>query len=257
MPYPESREGLLSFGLSDITRELRRRRLTLHKIDSVFVPGGGSRVEWSPVWTITTGGLYKRTESRHSIKVRIMKDTSGLFLELEYQVQRAGGTGGLRSARYDLAPIESNLKPGTYRYYIRDPYSPPGEVGLCTKLYLLPELGEFVPRSILDSWGVRYANQKRGHKERYLNPRKVPSPKYRKSHYRGKVTPFWISYREKVEEEDYRLFQDYLSRGLCLGMLDPKTEREVLEDFCRKTGRKTLPKPPDLFKTREHSPRRR
>lgn len=256
MGYHKSREELLSFGLSDITRELRRRRLTLHKIDSVFIPGGGSRVEWSPVWTITTGGLYKRTESRHSVNIRIKKDTSGLYMELEYQVQRDGGPERLHSARYDLVPRGSNLKPGTSRYYIRDPYSLDGG-GLCTRLYLLPELGEFVPRSILDSWGVRYANQRRGHKDRYLHPRKVPSPKYRKSHYRGTITPFWKSYQDKQEEEDYRLFQDYLSRGLCAGMLDPMTERSLLEDFCRKTGRKTLPKPLDLSRIGKHSTRRR
>ena len=242
MCYRESVEGLLSFGISDITRGLRRQRKTLNKVDGILSPGSGF-VEYSPEWKISSGGYLNRIERKYSCKVYIRKDTSGLFLEIVYSTQREGDTETemKHSLRYDLTRKESNLKPGTFRYFIKDPYTPGEAGGICTRLYFLPELGEFVPRSILNSWGVRYSNQRRGHKDRYLHPKKVPSTRYRKSHYRGEETPFWRSYTERVEVEEYRTMQNLLSMGIGSGLIDQGGE--ILEDFYRKTGRKTSPPP--------------
>ena len=246
MCYKDSVEGLLSFGIPEITRGLRRKRYTLHKIDSVFTASPDNFVEIPWEWTITTGGYFNRTERKNSVKVYIRKDTSGLYVEIVYSLRsewKGKTTSPPYSLRYDLVRRESNLKPGTYRYYFNDPYSPK-EGGICTRLYLLPELGEFVPRSILDSWRVRYANQKRGHKDRYLHPRKVPSTKYRKSHYRGKETPFWRSFREKAEEEDYREILSLVGSGYATGIVSRENEWKLLQEYCRVTGRKTLPSSP-------------
>lgn len=263
MPYPKPIESLLSFGTPEITRGLRRKGYTLHKIDSVFSPGSGNYVEIPWEWTTTSGGYLNRTERKSSCKVYVRKDTSGLYLDLQYTISHQDGKKVPVSLRYDLVRRESNLKPGTYRYYIQDPYSTQ-EGGICTRLYFLPELGEFVPRSILASWGVRYSQQRKGHKDRLLDPgRKNLSTRYRKTHYRGKETPFGKRYREIQEEDEYRTILFYFGSGLVpLGSLSqdlpPGMERELLEEYCRLTGRKTLPSRGSLYpKTRKSSTRRR
>ncbi len=111
--------------------------------------------------------------------------------------------------RYYLVAKESNLKPGTYRYYFIDPYTDK-EPGLCTKLYLYR--GVFYPRSILQSYGVLYKQQREGHTRRYVWTFYSRVPRWedmrrRKSHYRGKETPVWRRYNYLCEEGDSRLLE--------------------------------------------------
>lgn len=243
MCYSKSVSSLHSWGIPDITRGLRRRRLTIHKIDSVFTPDSRDCVEISPYWTETdryTGETRKTGE----IKVYLRKDSSGLYLDLQYTLSFADGKKNPVSLRYDLVRRESNLKPGTYRYYIKDPYSQDGE-GICTRLYFIPELGEFVPRSILTSWRVRYSQQRKGRKDRYFYPSiKTPDPKYRKTHYRGQETPFGRRSRELREEREYREILSFVGMGWTAGLIPREDEWKLLEEYCRVTGRKTLPSSP-------------
>ena len=254
MCHPSSRESLLSFGISEITRELRRKGYTWHKIDLLLKPDSRRNyVEIPWTWTTTSGGYLNRTEKKSSVKVYIRKDLSGLYLEIRYTLTRQLQSGEVRdniSTRYDLAKRESNLKPGTYRYYIKDPYSTERE-GLCTRLYLLPDIGEFVPRSILKSHGVLYSQQRKGHKDRYLFPSwEAPKTKYRKSHYRGRITPFWERYEEICRELDYRWTMSAVVDGLGVGIIPPDLQGEILREYKEKTGRKTTPRPFSVYRTR-------
>lgn len=251
MCYSKSVSELYSYGIPEITRALRRQRYTLHKIDSVFTPAPGNYVECTPTWTQRdrlSGGKKKAGE----MKVYIRKDTSGLYLDIRYSISYPDGKRVPVSLRYDLVRRESNLKPGTYRYYIKDPYSPKDpEGGICTRLYFLPELGEFVPRSILTSWRVRYSQQRKGHKDRYFYPGiNTPDPKYRKTHYRGKETPFGRRSRELQEEKQYRDTLSLVGMGYASGLIDRGEERELLREYCRVTGRKTLPRSPLTSRSR-------
>lgn len=267
MCYSRSVSELLSFGISEITRGLRRKGYTLHKIDLKFLPDAKlNYIEIPWVWTTTSGGYYNRTEKKYSVKAFIRKDFSGLYLEIKYTLTRQLPSGEISNnicTRYDLVRRESNLKPGTYRYYFKDPYSTlDPEGGLCTRLYLIPELGEFVPRSVLKSWGVLYSQQRKGHKDRYYYPRGKKwgetSTRYRKTHYRGKETPFWRKYQEIQEERDYRLLEIEVSMGCGHGIIPPEVERDILLDYCKHTGRKTFPSPLSLYtQTRGYRPRRR
>ena len=260
MCYSQSIESLQSFGIPEITRLLRRQRYTLHKVDSLLDRHPGSKVEATWGW-FTTSGLYGERRKSGECVFAIRKDSGGLYLEIRYSTQKEvkGETVSTPyRLRYDLVKRESNLKPGTYRYYIKDPYSTLDGEGLCTRLYFIPELEEFVPRSVLDSWGVRYRQQRKGHKDRYFFPgTRTPSTKYRKSHYRGKETPFWRSYRERREEEDYRLLVYYAGTGISRGILPPDLERELLGEYCLHSERKTLPRPFAVYRTRKYTHRRR
>ena len=263
MCYTSSREGLLSFGIPEITRELRRKGYTWHKIDTIFKPDTERNyVEISWEWTTSSGGYFNRTEKKSSVKVYIRKDFSGLYMEIQYTLTRelqSGKVGNNISTRYDLVKKESNLKPGTYRYYIKDPYSPlDPQGGLCSRLYLLPELGEFVPRSILKSHGVLYSQQRKGHRERFLSPSwNAPDTKYRKSHYRGRITPFWERYKEICKELDYRWIISSVVDGSAEGLLPPDLQGELLQEYKRITGRKTTPRPFAIYRTSRYSSRRR
>jgi len=245
MCYSKSVSELFSFGIPEITQGLRRQRYTLHKIDLLFKPDSGDKVEIPWTWTRRDrlSGMQKKSGE---IKVYIRKHTSGLYLDLQYTISHPDGKRDPVSLRYDLVRRESNLKPGTYRYYIKDPYSTlDPEGGICARLYFLPELGEFVPRSILDSWRVRYSQQRKGHKERYFYPSiKTPDPKYRKTHYRGKETPFGRRSRELREERDYRDTLSLVGMGYASGLIDREEERELVREYCRVTGRKTVPRGP-------------
>ena len=206
MCYRISTDNLLSFGISDITKLLRRKRHTLSELEPKFRPDSTDRVEIpSYTWTRRNSWTGER-ETLARVDLFIRKGLGGLCLEIKYSIQREGRPWDNMCLRYDLIRRESNLKPGTYRYYFRDPYSQ-GE-SLCSRLYFLPELGEFVPRSVLKSYGVLYSQQRKGKKDRYFSGFTRPPSKnqlrYRKRHYRGKETPFWRRYRELCEEEDYR-----------------------------------------------------
>ena len=243
MCYSKSVSGLFSFGIPEITRLLRRRRYTLNKIDSVFTPTPGNFVEVPYSWT-QRDRLSGTQKKSGEIKVYVRKDTSGLYLDLQYTVLHPDGKRDPVSLRYDLVRRESNLKPGTYRYYIKDPYSPDG-VGICTRLYFIPELGEFVPRSVLTSWRVRYSQQRKGHKDRYFYPgTKTPDPKYRKTHYRGQETPFGRRSRELREEREYRDSLSLVGMGYGVGLIPREEEWELIREYCRVTGRKTVPRSP-------------
>lgn len=243
MCYSKSVSELRSYGIPEITRGLRRQRYTLHKIDLLFKPDSGDKVELSPSWTQRdrlSGGQKKSGE----IKVYIRKDSSGLYMDLQYTLSFADGKKNPVSLRYDLVRRESNLKPGTYRYYIKDPYSQDGE-GMCTRLYFIPELGEFVPRSVLASWRVRYSQQRKGHKDRYFYPgTKTPDPRYRKTHYRGQETPFGRRSRELREEREYRDSLSLVGMGYGVGLIPQEEEWELIREYCRVTGRKTIPRSP-------------
>lgn len=260
MCHASSRESLLSFGISGITRGLRRKGYTWHKIDLLFKPDSNYSVEIPLEWTTTTGGYLNRTETKSYVKVYIRKDFSGLYLEIKYTLTRQLQSGEVRnniSTRYDLVRRESNLKPGTYRYYIKDPYSPKVE-GLCTRLYLLPDLWEFVTPSVLKSYGVLYSQQRKGHKERYLYPSwREMKPEYRKSHYRGQITPFWERYESLREERDYRWITGVIVDGLGIGLLPPDIQGQVLQEYKRKVGVKRLPNPFAVYRTSRYTSKRR
>ena len=232
MCHPSSIESLLSFGLPDINKILRRSGYSLQKIDSTFVPGNYMIIPLS--W---------KNSSR--VEVCIGKDSGGLYMETRYVISQGDRGGKRMSLRYDLERRESNLKAGTFRYYIRDPY--PQEERLCTKLYLLPDTGVFVPRSVLTTYGVLYSQQRKGHTARYyFSPKKIPETKYRKSHYRGRITPFWESYRKLCEERDWKIIAYGVGKGYARGVLSPEWEKAVISDFISHTGRKSVPRDKSL-----------
>jgi hypothetical protein len=206
MCYRISTDSLLSFGISDITKLLRRKRHTLSELEPKFRPDSTDKVE-IPSYTWTRRNSWTgETEKLAEVNLTIRKGLGGLCLEIRYSIRRDGKPWDSMCLRYDLVRRESNLKPGTYRYYFRDPYS--GTDSLCSRLYFLPDIGEFVPRSLLKSYGVLYSQQRRGKKDRYFSGfTHAPSGnklRYRKRYYRGKETPFGRRYRELSEREEYR-----------------------------------------------------
>lgn len=242
MCYHRSRENLYSFGIKVLQTGLRREGYSLRELEESFLPRGGSvRVNFNPYRTNNWGEVV----DKFSFEVVFRRDSEGLYLEV-YSGERLLG----ESIR--LVKRESNLKTGTYRYYFRDPYSPTGKETLCEKLYYLPGLCEFVSSNILRSWRVLYSQQRKGKIERYYLPvKQLPSTKHRKRHYRGKITPFWEKYQRDSEEADYRLLEYETANGFFSGSIPPDLEREVKENYCRRIGRKTLPK--GLY----YTPRRR
>lgn len=226
MCYSRSVEGLLSFGLSDINKILRREGYTLSSFETLLrgpSDYASSRLTWGE------GGNLGEVE------VRILKDSEGLALELRYYIPSRKRAENLR---YKLEKVESNLLPGTYRYYIQDPYTEGG--GLCSRLYLIPEIGEFVPRSILKDWRVLYRTQRRSRKDRYYYFSKLPETRYRKFHYRGRETPFGRRYQELQSIEDLKVAEMLVGWGIGAGVLPPDIEGLLGERYRKHTGRKSL-----------------
>jgi len=197
MCYSKSIDKLLSFGLSNLRKILKDGGLSLGKIDEILKKPG-DYVEIPSVSWNYTGQTTKLAE----VSMYLRKDSEGLFLELRYYHSLKGDI----CSRFYLVKKESNLKPGTYRYYILDPYQE--RDSLCSKIYLLPERGVFVTRSVLTEKKALYSIQRKGHTDRSLFGIKVPETRYRKSHYRGRVTPFWDRYERLNEKqwENYVLF---------------------------------------------------
>ena len=237
MCYRISTENLLSFGIPSITRLLRKEGYSLHSLDSRLRPDSLDRVEIpSYTWTRTNSWTGER-KVLGEVCIRIRKGLGGLCLEVEYSVRKEGRPWDKMCLRYDLVRRESNLKPGTFRYYFADPYSPGG---LCSRLYLLPDLWEFVPRSVLKRYGVLYAQQRAGHKERYFGGGKRPPEniRYRKKHYRGKETPFWRRYQELVEEDNYKWGLLTIGEWWSPEFGSPEIAEELRREYWRICGRK-------------------
>ena len=148
-------ETLIRFGISDVCKALRKydKRLTLSKIDNYLQKN--PEKEKFPItleWTCTIKNTVYWREWTNSVKLSITigRDGGGLYLSFDI-------VSGDKKSWFDyyLTKRESNLKPGTYRYYFLDPFSV--KVGdICSKLYYLPKINEFVPRSVLPSWGYLY-----------------------------------------------------------------------------------------------------
>lgn len=230
MCHSSSVESLFSFGISDINKLLRMRGYSLQKIDSSFLPGPGNYARLPLSWRDNRG-------KTHAIEVYLLKDSGGLYLELRYNVSRGGTGNRSRELRYYLTRRESNLKTGTYLYYIKNPYTL--EEKLCTRLYLLPDLGDFVPRSVLSSFKVLYSQQRKGKRERIYSPKTLPDKKHRKTHYRGKATPFWNRLQKLQEENDLKFIAFGVGLGVAKGI--PLPDRGKIEEIIRKSGRKYVP----------------
>ena len=229
MCYILSLNTLPSFGVSDINRLLQREGYSLSRIDSL--PPESWKYVYIPLSFFLRDTYSGESNKRGSLALYLRKDREGLYLEIRYKYLQRKEWRRM-SLRYYLERKESNLIPGTYRYYFLDPYSE--EDFLCSKLDFYPESGEFVPRSILSSSGVLYSQQRKGHTERYfydLSP--LPSLRYRKKHYRGKETPFWRRYRELQEREEEKFIEFVLGRGYAKGVLPPGVERSVCKDYSR------------------------
>lgn len=226
-------DSLPSLGIADINRFLRTIDYNLSKIDSL--PPDSWRYVHIPLhfWTKDFSGDIKRGRK---LDVYLRKDGEGLYTEFEYSLLFNGKERDY-SLRYYLVKRESNLIPGTYKYYFLNPYSE-DERGdsLCSKLYISLNTGELLPREVLSSSGVLYSIQKKGHRERFYFAhisRTPPSEslRYRKRHYRGKETPFWRKYQELREREEERFIEFAVGKGWGTGILPPEVETEVLEDF--------------------------
>lgn len=210
MEYKPNIDSLLSFRLSVVTKDLKRVGYTLDSLESRLKVG--DYAEGKMVWS-------KGEDNVGSISYRVIKEDEGLSLELRYSYSTEGGTGN-QIQRYSLVKRESNLIPGKYRYYILNPYTE--EESLCTTLYLCGVDGVgFYPRSILSERGCLYKQQRESHIGRYVwslygqsNKSKYQHHKHRKSHYRGKPTPFWRRYTYLVEESDRRYWEYLISKGM-------------------------------------------
>ena len=64
--------------------------------------------------------------------------------------------------------------------------------------------------------------------------------RYRKSHYRGKITPFWDRYQRLSEERDWKITEYTIGRGFASGVIDPEVEMEIKEEYRKHSGRKHL-----------------
>lgn len=232
-------ETLIRFGISDVCKALRKydRRLTLSSIDNYLQKN--PEKEKFPItleWTCTIKNTVYWREWTNSVKlsVTIGRDGGGLYLSFET-------VSGDRKSWFDyyLTKRESNLKPGTYRYYFFDPFSV--KVGdICSKLYYLPQINEFVPRSVLPSWGYLYRQQTKGKKDRLLYSYKKPPEgkdlKYRKSHYRGKITPFWSRYEYLCERENIRTLMLLFSWGETKDVFPSELGRDCAQYYKDYTG---------------------
>lgn len=237
MCYYHTLDSLPSFGIKEINQILRSGGHSLSEIDSL-PPGSWDCVKISPLSFCVRNTWTGERRKGNEINILLRRDTEGLYMESRYMISLRGETEE-RRLRYYLVRKESNLLPGTYRYYFLDPYSE----GLCSKLYYYPESGDFLPRSVLSSSGVLYSLQRMGHLERYYfgGSSRVPTQeelRHRKTHYRGKITPFQARYRKLREEEDRKLLEYLVGKGYAKGILPPDLEKEVSGDFRKHSGRK-------------------
>ena len=179
-------EDCLQISIKALGRSCRKSGYSLGQIVSLWTDPSSNvgEVSGTMTWSKTdkwTGETQKTGEIRYSVG----SDSEGVYLELSYSWKYDRETEYREERyRYYLIAKESNLKPGTYRYYFLDPYSEK-DPGLCTKLYLYR--GIFYPRSVLQSYGVLYKQQREGHTQRYVWTfyHRVPeyeSMRYRKSH---------------------------------------------------------------------------
>ncbi len=239
MCYRSSLNSLPSFGITDINALLQRIGYSLSRIDSL-PPESWKYVSIPLSFSVRDSYTGDRTDWG-KMYLHLRRDGKRLFLELRYKIPQ-GEDWRRMCLRYYLERRESNLIPGTYRYYFVDPYR--GGESLCSKLYYFPKSGEFVPRSLLSSFGVLYSQQRKGKTDRYFYgiTAKIPTQeelRYRKKYYRGKETPFWRRYRELKEREEERFIEFVLGRGFTKGILSPDVEKEVLQNFSRHSGRKS------------------
>ena len=240
MCYTLSLESLPHFGISDVNRLLQTGGYSLSKLDSL--PPESWKYAYIPLcFTYSDSWTGERRKGKE-VSLYLKRDGDGLYLEIRYSV-RLKDRERNRTLRYYLVRRESNLIPGTFRYYFLDPYTE--EDKLCEKLYYYPETGDFYPRSCLSTYGVLYSQQRRGHLDRYylgLTPKLLrgESTRYRKKHYRGKVTPFWRRYQELKEREEERFIEFVVGSGYAKGLpIPPDVRREVCEEFRQHSGRKS------------------
>lgn len=189
---PKSRvytiERLQSFSISDIDRN----GYSLEKLERLSKPIKG---------TMSLGkGSSKST-------VGLILNPSPLSISFVYAV---GGRNVER--RFYIRKRESNLISGSFMYFFVCPNS--GK--LCRKLYIFG--GEIVSRYKLQDLGIMYDQQTRGHNYRrvwsyYYRIPDNDSIKYRKSHYRGFITPFWERLTERDREGSRRVLEE-LSKNL-------------------------------------------
>jgi len=195
-------EDLMVFSVSDIQRELGRIGHSLSSLESLLSRGGvaSGQMEWN-----------RGDQKIGSMGYKISTDDTGLYVDLVYQYN-GGGDKVDQKQRYYFQKRESNLIKGTYQYLFLDPYGE-GD-SLCSKLYFISigSLIGFFPRSVLSSYGYCYRQQRESHIGRYVwsmneksHRNKYKSLKNRKTHYRGKITPFWSRYQYIMEESDKRV----------------------------------------------------
>lgn len=232
-------ETLFSFGIADINKALRKhsKRLSLSSIDNYLqdVPDYPGKIfgTLERSWTRRNSWTGEETKIL-DLTSSIGKDTEGLFICFSYTFR-----GMKYEEHFYLTRRESNLKPGTYRYYFIDPYwEKEGEI--CSKLYFLPQIGEFVSRKILRSYGYLYKEQTKGKKDRFLfSYKKAPEGKelkYRKSHYRGRITPFWRRFEYLCEREEERNIILLFSWGDTKGIYSSELERDCASKYKSYTG---------------------
>lgn len=222
MNYYKSVESLPRLSVKDIQGALRKKGLDLGKLDTSLAPGESLSLSIS----------YNRGESVVVEADIIILKGEGLALHFS---DKAGNPMG---EPIRIVPRAANI-PGT-RYYFRDPYTP-GK--LCAKLYYLPGVGEFVPRSILSSFGIIYSEQRKSRKQRYYSDRKpLPSTKYRKFQYRGQPTPFGERYERLAKREDLLQTEEAVAIWEVTGIFSPELEARLIWDYCSRLGRKNDPR---------------
>lgn len=224
----ESIDTLPKISIKYLRESLATNGHTLADLETLL-QSPGSYVEW--VWecrnTYKYSGEVIRT-NRAKIEIHRDPERNSLFVEFVYYVQRGDKTGEEQRPRYYLRRVESNLIPGSYRYYFVDPYSD----RLCSKLYLFE--GRIFPRSVIVDYGLLYKQQREGHKQRYVWTfyHRCPESrdlKYRKSHYRGNITPFWSRYLYLCNEGERRVLGEYLR----MGWIDERDLQTLLPDESR------------------------
>lgn len=157
MCYYLSLESLPSFGISDVNRLLQTEGYSLSKLDSL--PPESWKYAYIPLCFTYSDSLTGERRKGREVSLYLKRDGDGLYLEIRYSV-RLQDRERNRLLRYYLTRRESNLIPGSFRYYFLDPYGEE-EDSLCEKLYYYPETGDFYPRSYLSTSGVLYAQQRR------------------------------------------------------------------------------------------------